>query len=526
MPTERYAILCVDDEHDLLSALRAQLRSGLGGSYAIETAEDGEEGEEVFDELIADGFQVPVVIADYVMPRVKGDELLRRIHAVSPECRKILLIGHATAEAVGNAVRYAGLYRYLAKPLDMQDLLLTVNEALGAYFQTRKLLRFNRGLEARIEARTAELAEKNQALQQEIAERKRVEMALLEARDAAETANRAKGEFLAGISHDLRTPLNAVLGYAELLNGPIDEQRRIEYAQLIAGAGRTLLALIDDLLTLSRAEAGRLSLEPRPVSLPELLNDAARLFMPQLQQAGLDLDLQLPADTPPIVMLDPARLRQVLDNLIANAIKFTEQGRITVQAEYTPVSATAIDLSLSVSDTGIGIAAEHWDNIFEAFEQQPGQSQRRYQGSGLGLAICRQLLTLMGGDIRVDSELGKGSRFDLRLPAVAIAPQQIPAPVATPKPSATAPANIATPAPLPPPALVDALVEYGLPLLLQSGQHPSINRLQQLHTDMLALAQQHDYPPLTETAEALGSALQRFDTRELTRVLQQVSAFY
>lgn len=528
MASERYAILCVDDESDLLTALRAQLRSGLGGGYAIESAEDGEEGEEAFDELLSDGFQVPVVIADYVMPRIKGDELLRRIHAVSPECRKILLTGHATAEAVGNAVRFAGLYRYLAKPLDMQDLLLTVNEALGAYFQARKLQRFHRGLEAKIEARTAELAEKNQALEQQIAERRRVEQALVEARDAAQRANRAKGEFLAGISHDLRTPLNAVLGYADLLQGPVEDQRRKDYARLIASAGRNLLTLIDDLLTLSRSEADRLQLQPRPVSLPAFLGEIARLFQPQLQQDNLRLNLELPAQTPPNVNLDPVRLRQVLDNLIANAIKFTEQGAIDLQLSYRPVGESTIDLTLSVTDTGIGIAPEHLSSIFEPFEQRAEQTAIHQRGSGLGLAICRRLVTLMGGEIRVESDLGHGSRFEIRLPAVPLAGQD--AATATDAPASLSvpqgPESGTAPVPGPPPELVQALVDYGLPDLLGPGRHPSINRLQQLRNDMLTLGQAHDYAPLTESAEALGEALERFDTREMGRVLERVAQWY
>jgi len=426
MAAERRAILCVDDEPDLLDALRSQLRQGLGGSYLIETAQDGEEGEEVFDELLADGYKVPVVIADYIMPRLKGDELLRRIHAVSPECRKILLTGHATPEAVGNAVRYAGLYRYLAKPLDMQDLLLTVDEALGSWLQATKLARFHQSLEARIEVRTKELAEKNQELLREIAERRRVEADLIEARDTAEAATRAKSVFLASISHDLRTPLNSVLGYAELLGSAVSEQQQRDYAGSIGTAGKALLTLIDDLLDLSRADAGKLRLEFAAVSVTELLHELPGLCGISLSDKALDVRIQVVPELPAALLLDRARLRQVLYNLMANAVKFTDSGFISLAADC-PVNGNAnadsdadeadrVDLRVVVRDSGVGIPAEQLESIFEPFEQRPGQSVERYGGTGLGLTICRRLVDAMGGQLTVESTPGEGSAFTVLLP--------------------------------------------------------------------------------------------------------------
>ena len=423
MAAERRAILCVDDEPDLLDALRSQLRQGLGGAYLIETAQDGEEGEEVFDELMADGYQVPLVIADYIMPRVKGDELLRRIHAVSPECRKILLTGHATPEAVGNAVRYAGLYRYLAKPLDMQDLLLTVDEALGSWLQATKLARFHQGLEARIEARTQQLAEKNDALLAEIEVRKQAEASLIEARDAAEAATRAKGVFLASISHDLRTPLNSVIGYAELLGSEVSEQQRRDYASSIGSAGRSLLTLIDDLLDLSRAEAGKLRLEYSAVSVSALLRELPGLSGVALSGKALDMRLAIDSRLPAALLLDRARLRQILYNLMSNAVKFTEQGFIGLEVECVDWSGdgSRVTLRVVVRDSGIGIPADQLERIFEPFEQRSGQSQQRYGGTGLGLSICRRLAAAMGGQLTVESQDGGGSAFSLLLPDVQVA---------------------------------------------------------------------------------------------------------
>jgi len=530
MSSERYAILCVDDDPELITALRAQLREGLGGSYLIDTAEDGDEAEEVFDELLADGYQIPVVIADYIMPRLKGDELLRRIHALSPECKTILLTGHATPEAVGNVVRYAGLYRYLAKPLDMQDLLLTVNEALSSYFQARKLVRFHRNLEERIEARTHELAQKNRDLQHEISERKRVEADLLKARDAAQAANRSKGDFLAGISHDLRTPLNAILGYADLLDGSADVSRQREYAAIISRGGKHLLALIDDLLDLSRGEAGKIRLKNQALSLRSLMEEVAALHTPVLEDKGLAFELSLAPSLPEVVMLDPMRLRQVLMNLLGNAIKFTEHGRIGLKLELggAGVQDGRVELLWSVSDTGIGIDAEHIPVIFEPFEQSPGQF-RQYGGTGLGLAISRRLVEAMGGSIAVDSVVGEGSVFRVRLPAVMVVEGAEAGDLGSrPGFSANAQAEadeiVEKRTGKPPAALLKALADVGLPAMLDQDHHLSINQLRVLVTVIQGLLAMHPYPPLAAIVTTLEQAVEHVDMRTVSRILPELAA--
>jgi len=238
---------------------------------------------------------------------------------------------------------------------------------------------------------------------------------LLRTNAALARADRRKSEFLANLSHELRTPLNAILGYTDLLldgsDGPLTEQQRTDLTH-ISSAGATLLRLINGLLDIAKIEAGRMDVDREPVDVRLVASAVVTLLRPAAEAKGLVLAVDIPADLP-LVLADRARVEQVLTNLVANAIKFTEQGGARVSA-----AMAGSDVSIAVTDTGIGVATEAQTFIFDEFRQADAGTTRRFGGTGLGLAIAKKLVELQGGAIGVESTPGQGSRFHFTLPAV------------------------------------------------------------------------------------------------------------
>ena len=257
-----------------------------------------------------------------------------------------------------------------------------------------------------------------QAVGHDITLRKDAEAALLHAKEAAEAADRAKTEFLAIVSHEIRTPINGVLGFAQILaDSPLSPEQR-EQVAIIRSSGEALEKLIGDILDLSKIEANKIEIESAPFGLHKCVEDVMVFFQPRARAAGLSLGASIDSDVPVIVNTDEARLRQILTNLIANALKFTERGRVTVHISCMrgePVglseSRRTLRLFFAVSDTGIGIPDEKLSRLFKPFSQVDTSSERRRSGTGLGLIISKRLCELMGGSISVDSKPNEGTTF-------------------------------------------------------------------------------------------------------------------
>lgn len=273
----------------------------------------------------------------------------------------------------------------------------------------------------------------NKKLSIEIEKRKKVELELIElnkklllANHEAQSATKAKSNFLSNMSHEIRTPMNSILGFAELLDEKIEDTKLKSFIKTIRGAGENLLVLINDILDLSKIESGQLVIVKKATPLKSILEEITTIFALQAEQKGLHVSLAIDQKVPKVLVVDASRLKEILINLIGNAIKFTDTGFVKIMVELaentTPLDT--INLVIKVKDSGIGIAQNAQDKIFNMFEQQDNQDARKYGGTGLGLAISKKLALLMDGALTVESDVGKGSTFRLQLNNIESASQQ------------------------------------------------------------------------------------------------------
>ena len=401
---------------------------------------------------------------EIIVPIVKADQVIGTIHLGIPQELIDSRLFNRMAISIGTLVLawgaalwliYSLLKRQIIQPLSelaskatyvsrhrdlTQRMIVHHDDEIGrlsSAFNTMiaSLLHYYQDLEAKVRKRTIALQNRNEQLNREIQQRQQLEISLRIAKDQAEAASQAKSEFLARMSHEIRTPMNAVLGMTELLSETSLNHHQRDYLHTLSSSGELLLSIINDILDFSKIEAGQLELETMAFDLVGVVENIAQTVAPRAHQKGLELAFHIAPEVYPYRLGDPTRLRQILMNLLGNAVKFTAQGEIIIEVTAVdyPESETEADESLlrfSVRDTGIGIAPQHHASIFESFSQADASTTRQYGGSGLGLAICKQLVELMGGHINVYSQVDQGSEFvfTLALPLATSIPESWMAP--------------------------------------------------------------------------------------------------
>jgi signal transduction histidine kinase len=382
--------------------------------FQIDSAFQGKEGLELIEKSLAENRPYAMAFVDVRMPPGwDGVETTAKIWQKYPDLQVVICTAYSdySWEDMLKKLGYSDRLVILKKPFDNIEVLqlaISMTEKWRLYYQAKMRLD---DLEKMVQNRTSELEKTNGDLATanellRIATEKAQKMA-----EGALVASKVKGEFLANMSHEIRTPMNGVVGMINLLLDTNLSNEQREFARTVQFSAEALLVIINDILDFSKIEAGKMTFESVEFDLQETVKGAVNLLAPRAVEKKLALDCSVSSGVSPHVIGDPSRLRQILLNLVGNAVKFTEKGHVTLEVVQTGATGDAVDLRFSVRDTGIGLSEGSQKKLFESFTQADASMSRKFGGTGLGLAICRRLVQLMGGQIGVESVVGKGSTF-------------------------------------------------------------------------------------------------------------------
>ena len=384
-------ILVVDDEPDLELLIRQRFRHKIRSNEL--TFEFAGNGVEALRKLSMDADSYDMVLTDINMPEMDGLSLLVKIKEQFAHHKAVVVSAYGDMENIRTAMN-RGAFDFITKPIDFTDLETTINKTIAEI----RLIR--QGQVAR-----QKLAET--ILAKEIAELERLK---------AEQSEKFKQQFLANMSHEIRTPMNSVIGLTNLLvKTQLDDQQK-KYLNVIKKSSENLLVIINDILDLSKIEAGKMVFEKTPFFVAESLDTVFHTLQFRSDEKKLAFAIDIKPNVPHALLGDPVRLNQILINLAGNAIKFTEKGSVTITADELSRNGDQSIIEFAIRDTGIGIAEDGLNKIFESFSQASNDTTRKFGGTGLGLTISKQLIELQGGSIYVSSELGKGTTFSFKIP--------------------------------------------------------------------------------------------------------------
>lgn len=384
-------ILVVDDEPDLELLIRQRFRHRIrNNELYFEFAGNGVEAMKM---LTNDPDKFDMILTDINMPEMDGLTLLIRIKEQFKHYKAVVVSAYGDLENIRTAMN-RGAFDFVTKPIDFTDLETTINKTIDEY----KIIRQGQIAKDQLDIT--------------IRQKERAELEKLK----AEQSEKFKQQFLANMSHEIRTPMNSVIGLTNLLMKSKMDQQQTKYLNVIKKSSENLLVIINDILDLSKIEAGKMDFEKIAFSLHDCLDTVYHTMVFKSEEKNLELKQIIDEKVPEVVIGDPVRLNQILINLAGNAIKFTEKGSVTIQIKELNRHDNISILEFSITDTGIGIAQSQLDKIFESFSQASSDTTRKFGGTGLGLTISKQLVELQNGSIYVQSQPGQGTTFSFKIP--------------------------------------------------------------------------------------------------------------